>query len=89
MDKNEVKLVERFREQQKSIELKTAALQKAKKDLAQVMEVLVDRTDKYNRLRDRNREIKYVSDGMKRMVIQYKEEKEENFDTYELQVYNY
>ena len=79
-------MVNRLREQQKSIDLNAVALQDTKEELTQAMELLADRTNKYKRLREKNKQLKIVSDGLKKKAIQYEEEKEMHFDTYEIQV---
>ena len=53
MDINELKLSDRLREQQKSVNLNAVALQETKQELTHVMELLADRTNKYKRLREK------------------------------------
>ena len=79
-------MVNRLREQQKLINLNAVALQDTKEELTQAMELLADRTNKYKRLREKNKQLKIVSDGLKKKAIHYEEEKEMHFDTYEIQV---
>ena len=86
MDINELKLSNRLREQQKSVDLNAVALQETKQELTHVMELLADRTNKYKRLREKYKQLKVVSDDLKKTGTKYQQEEKMNFDTYEIQV---
>ena len=86
MDINELKLSNRLREQQKSVDLNAVALQETKQELTHVMELLADRTNKYKRLREKYKQLKFVSDDLKKTATKYQQEEKMHFDTYEIQV---
>ena len=86
MDINELKLSDRLREQQKSVDLNAVALQETKQELTHVMELLADRTNKYKRLREKYKQLKVVSDDLKKTGTKYQQEEKMHFDTYEIQV---